>query len=92
MYGRYMRHDGNAVMDDNYFPILWTADGARSQWIDFPTWDPAETASPGPADWPPPRRTITEPHKAMMAVVGAWDRREHLSGQSQRVEQAPPAG
>lgn len=34
MYGRYMRHDGNAVMDDNYFPILWTADGARSPWID----------------------------------------------------------
>jgi len=34
VYGRYMRHDGNPVMDDNYFPILWTRDGRRSSWID----------------------------------------------------------
>ncbi len=34
MYGRYMRHDGSTVMDDNYFPILWTRNGDRSSWID----------------------------------------------------------
>lgn len=33
IYGRYMRH-GDAVMDDNYFPILWTRDGRRSAWLD----------------------------------------------------------
>ncbi len=32
-YGKYMRHDSD-VMDDNYFPILWTKDSGRSAWID----------------------------------------------------------
>jgi hypothetical protein len=32
-YGRYMHH-GSAVMDENYFPIIWTNDGRRSLWID----------------------------------------------------------
>lgn len=32
-YGRYMRH-GSDVMDEHYFPILWTRDGRRSTWID----------------------------------------------------------
>jgi 2-oxoglutarate-dependent dioxygenase len=32
-YGRYMKH-GSDVMDEDYFPILWTEDGRRSPWID----------------------------------------------------------
>ena len=34
VYGRYMRRDGNPVMDEAYFPILWTEDGYRTPWID----------------------------------------------------------
>jgi hypothetical protein len=34
VYGRYMRRDGNTVMDEAYFPILWTQDGYRTPWID----------------------------------------------------------
>ncbi len=34
VYGRYMRRDGNSVMDEAYFPILWTSDGYRSHWIE----------------------------------------------------------
>lgn len=34
VYGRYMRRDGNPVMDEAYFPILWTRDGYRTPWID----------------------------------------------------------
>ncbi len=32
-YGKYMRQDSD-VMDDHYFPILWTKDGGRSRWLD----------------------------------------------------------
>ena len=32
-YGKY-RHFGSDVMDDDYFPILWTEDARRSGWID----------------------------------------------------------
>jgi ectoine hydroxylase-related dioxygenase (phytanoyl-CoA dioxygenase family) len=32
-YGRYMRHDSD-LMDEQYFPILWTKDGGRSRWLD----------------------------------------------------------
>ena len=34
VYGRYMRRDGNPVMDEAYFPILWTQDGYRTPWVD----------------------------------------------------------
>lgn len=34
VYGRYMRRDGNPIMDEAYFPILWTRDGYRTPWID----------------------------------------------------------
>ncbi len=32
-YGKYMRHDGD-LMDEQYFPVLWTRAGGRSKWID----------------------------------------------------------
>jgi hypothetical protein len=33
MYGRYMHH-GSRVMDEDYFPIIWTKDGHRTGWLD----------------------------------------------------------
>lgn len=33
MYGRYMHH-GDRVMDEDYFPIIWTRDGHRTAWLD----------------------------------------------------------
>ena len=34
IYCRYRRRDGDMTMDESNFPILWTADGRRSAWID----------------------------------------------------------
>jgi ectoine hydroxylase-related dioxygenase (phytanoyl-CoA dioxygenase family) len=33
VYSRY-RRVGDMTMDDSYFPIVWTRDGARSAWLD----------------------------------------------------------
>jgi hypothetical protein len=27
-------HHGSAIMDEDYFPIIWTKDSRRSPWID----------------------------------------------------------
>ena len=32
-YSRYMRRDSD-VMDESYFPIIWTEDGRRTKWLD----------------------------------------------------------
>ena len=33
IYGRYRRH-GSTEMDESFFPVLWTAEGERSAWLD----------------------------------------------------------
>ena len=35
VYSRYKRHGSNE-MDESFFPILWTADGYRTPWLDDP--------------------------------------------------------
>ena len=33
IYRRYQR-TGDPTLDESYFPILWTEDGRRTQWMD----------------------------------------------------------
>jgi ectoine hydroxylase-related dioxygenase (phytanoyl-CoA dioxygenase family) len=33
VYSRYRRH-GDTTMEESYFPVVWTSDGRRSEWLD----------------------------------------------------------